>query len=45
MFTIPTPPVWKGKQTIIDEKRGGGGGGGRQHQGNPLLLSINETVL
>jgi len=41
MFTIPTPPVRKGKQTIIDEKKGGGGG----HQGNPLLLSINGTVL
>jgi hypothetical protein len=21
MFTIPTPPVWKGKQTIIDERK------------------------
>jgi hypothetical protein len=42
MFTIPTPPVRKGKQTIIDEKKGGGGGG---QKGNPLLLSINGTVL
>jgi hypothetical protein len=41
MFTIPTPPVWKGKQTIIDERKKKRG----KHQGNPLLLSINETVL